>query len=186
MQSAKVKMKDAAVSGMPQSAPDNTELNFSMTSDIPQLSRRLDFAVDASRQAGKLILGYYQQEGLNVDLKQDESPVTAADRGAEELIRRLVDESFSQDGVLGEEFGEKPSANGFRWILDPVDGTQSFVHGVPLFGTLIGLEYQGEVVAGVCRIPALNEVAYAARGQEPGGRPASASRVARVSPRCRG
>ncbi|MBT4865958.1 MAG: histidinol-phosphatase [Planctomycetaceae bacterium] len=136
-----------------------------MNSSIPELSQRLDFAVEAARRAGELILSFYQRDDLHVDLKSDESPVTAADRGAEELIRQLVGETFPDDGVLGEEFEDKPAANGFRWILDPVDGTKSFVHGVPLFGTLIGVEHDGQMVAGVCRFPALNEVVYAATGQ---------------------
>ena len=128
------------------------------------LSERLEFALAIARDAGRLILGYYQHEGLAVDLKGDKSPVTAADRGAEMLIRERVKQQFGDDGVLGEEFGEEPSRNGYRWILDPVDGTKSFVHGVPLFGTLIGLEHEGRMVLGVCRFPALDEMVYAARG----------------------
>jgi histidinol phosphatase-like enzyme (inositol monophosphatase family) len=139
--------------------------NHDMNSSIPDLIQRLEFAVEAASRAGELILSFYQRDDLHVDLKSDESPVTAADRGAEELIRQLIDETFPDDGVLGEEFDDKPAANGFRWILDPVDGTKSFVHGVPLFGTLIGLEYDGQMVVGVCRFPALNEVVYAATGQ---------------------
>ncbi|MBL8849350.1 MAG: histidinol phosphate phosphatase, partial [Planctomycetaceae bacterium] len=81
-----------------------------------------------------------------------------------ELIRGLIEQNFAADGVLGEEFGERPGSSGFRWILDPVDGTKSFVHGVPLFGTLIGLEHGDRPVLGVCRLPALNEVVYAAEG----------------------
>jgi histidinol phosphatase-like enzyme (inositol monophosphatase family) len=125
---------------------------------------RLQFALDVARRAGELILGHYQSDGLAVDAKHDSSPVTAADRGAEELIRRAVATEFPGDGVLGEEFGELAGSNGLRWILDPVDGTKSFIHGVPLFGTLIGLEADGRVVLGVCRFPALGEVVYAAKG----------------------
>jgi histidinol phosphatase-like enzyme (inositol monophosphatase family) len=128
------------------------------------LTTRLNFAVDAARRAGELILSYYQNPDLAIELKSDESPVTAADRGAEQLLRELIAGSFPADGVLGEEFGEARGATGYRWILDPVDGTKSFVHGVPLFGTLIGLEHGADCVAGVCRLPALNEVVYAARG----------------------
>jgi len=125
---------------------------------------RLDFAVDAARRAGELILRYYQNPDLAIELKSDESPVTAADRGAEQLLRELIAAAFPHDGVLGEEFGESRGTSGFRWILDPVDGTKSFVHGVPLFGTLIGLELGPDCVAGVCRIPAMEEVVYASRG----------------------
>jgi histidinol-phosphatase len=135
-----------------------------MPDSPPDLAERLDFALRAAREAQSLILRYYQNADLAVDLKGDLSPVTAADRGAEELIRRWIEQSFPADGVLGEEFGERAGSSGFRWILDPVDGTKSFVHGVPLFGTLIGLEHNDRPVLGVCRLPALDEVVYAAEG----------------------
>jgi histidinol-phosphatase len=135
-----------------------------MTIDQSQLQQRLDFAVEAARNASELILDYYQVADLSVEHKEDRSPVTEADRNAEQLIRDLIGGDYPEDGILGEELGEKKSQNGFRWILDPVDGTKPFVHGVPLFGTLIGLEYETEVVLGVARFPALNEVVYAARG----------------------
>lgn len=129
-----------------------------------EIHDRLQFALTEARNAGELIMRYYQDADLAVDLKSDQSPVTAADRGAEELLRKRIQETFSGDGVLGEEFGETESQNGYRWILDPIDGTKSFVHGVPLFGMLIGLEYQGEMVMGICRFPALDEMVYAAKG----------------------
>lgn len=131
---------------------------------MAELSDRLDFALRAAREASTLILRYYQNADLAVDLKGDLSPVTAADRGAEELLRGLIEREFPHDGVLGEEFGERAGSSGYRWILDPVDGTKSFVHGVPLFGTLIGLEQNDRAVLGVCRLPALDEVVYAAEG----------------------
>lgn len=129
-----------------------------------ELQQRLDFAVSAARRAGELILKFYQSPELTVDLKRDRSPVTAADRGAEELLRAEIENAYPADGILGEEFGEKPSENGYRWILDPVDGTKPFVHGVPLFGTLIGLEHGADVVVGVCHITALDEMIYAGKG----------------------
>lgn len=132
--------------------------------DSPALEERLQFALTVAREAQNLILGYYQNVDLDVDLKADESPVTAADKGAEQLIRDHLETSFPNDGILGEEFGTVESKNGFRWILDPVDGTKPFVQGVPLFGTLIGLEFEARVVLGVARFPALDEVVYAADG----------------------
>jgi len=135
-----------------------------MTIDQSQLRQRLDFAVEASQKASELILDYYQVADLSVEMKEDQSPVTEADRNAEQLIRDLIGDEYPEDGILGEELSEKLSQNSFRWILDPVDGTKPFVHGVPLFGTLIGLEYETEVVLGVARFPALNEVVFAARG----------------------
>lgn len=135
-----------------------------MTLDREELQQRLDFAVDAARESGDLILGYYQTAGLKVDRKSDSSPVTEADRNAELLLRKKVAERFPQDGFLGEEHGEVESQNGLRWIVDPIDGTKAFVAGVPMFGTLIGLESRDDVLLGVCRFPALNEVLFAATG----------------------
>ena len=135
-----------------------------MTTSSDELQTRLDFALDAAAQAAEFIMGHYQSPDLAVDRKRDATPVTAADRGAEELIRGLISAKYPDDAVLGEEFGEKDGTSGWRWILDPVDGTKSFVHGVPLFGTLIALEHGEDQVVGLCSFPALNEVVYAARG----------------------
>ncbi|MEX0704034.1 MAG: histidinol-phosphatase [Planctomycetales bacterium] len=150
---------------------------------LSDLSARLEFALDAARAAGELILGYYRDARLQVEFKADRSPVTAADRGAEELLRARIAAEFPGDGVLGEELADVPSRNGYRWVLDPVDGTKSFIHGVPLFGTLIGLERDGRVLLGVCRFPALDEVVYAARGGGAWWRIGDAApRAVRVSP----
>ena len=129
-----------------------------------ETKRRLDAAVATAREAGELILRYYQNPELAVEQKADDSPVTVADREAEQLIRERINLAFPDDAVLGEEFGEQPGTSGWRWILDPVDGTKSFIHGVPLFGTLIGVEKDGRAEVGVCRMPALDEMAYAASG----------------------
>ena len=127
-------------------------------------SSRLQFALKVSADAGELILQHYQSQELGVESKADDSPVTVADRGAERLIREQLAQEFPDDGVLGEEFDDVESSSGYRWILDPIDGTKPFIHGVPLFGTLIGIEFEGRMVAGVCRMPALNEVMYAEDG----------------------
>ena len=131
---------------------------------VTELEWRLDLAYDAALKAGELILGHYQSAGLVVDRKRDSSPVTIADRSAEELIRAEIRAQFPDDGILGEELGELPGKNAFRWILDPLDGTKSFIHGVPLFGTLIGVQYQGQCVLGVCHFPALQETVWGTRG----------------------
>lgn len=150
----------------------------------PDLEARLVVALHVAQEAAKFILGYYQATNLVVERKIDSSPVTEADRGAEKLIHNAIVREFRDDGILGEEFGEKPGTSGFRWILDPVDGTKSFIHGVPLFGTLIGVEYRGKCVIGVCCFPALNETVYASVGngcwwQQGAGRPVRA-RVSEV------
>jgi len=152
-------------------------------SGIPlEISARARLALTAAREAETIILPFYQSHNLQVQAKRDNSPVTAADRNAEEFLRDRIRRSFPADGILGEEFGESPGTSGFRWILDPVDGTKSFVHGVPLFGTLVGLEFQGECVAGVCHFPALRETVWAERGGGAFWQPEGAApRPARVS-----
>jgi histidinol-phosphatase len=128
------------------------------------LQPRLALAIEAAREAGQITLEYFRRDDLEVELKCDDTPVTAADRRAEQCLRQRIATAFPDDGILGEELGERPGTSGFRWIVDPIDGTKSFIHGVPLFGTLIGLEREGESVLGVIRIPALDECVYAARG----------------------
>jgi histidinol-phosphatase len=128
------------------------------------VSHRLELALDLAQRASTLILSHYQTQGLRIESKSDDSPVTIADRNAETLIRDGILGQFSDDGILGEEFESVTGSSGYRWILDPIDGTKPFVHGVPLFGSLIGIEFQGRMVAGVCRFPALNEVVYAGEG----------------------
>ena len=125
---------------------------------------RLQFGLEISTQAEALVMKYFLDDSLQVILKGDQSPVTVADRGAEEYMRGKISQQFPEDAILGEEFGEKPGSSGFRWILDPIDGTKSFIHGVPLFGMLIGIQFEQTYAAGICRIPALQEVVYAQRG----------------------
>lgn len=127
------------------------------------LAKRWTFAVEIARAAGRHTLSYFQQN-VQVDRKSDQSPVTIADREAELLARERISRSFPEDAVLGEEFGETPGKSGYRWIIDPIDGTKTFISGVPLYSTLIGLEYSGRSVAGVIYLPALDEGVHAARG----------------------
>ena len=122
-------------------------------------------ALAAAREAGQITLEYFRRDDLDVERKADDSPVTVADRRAEEHLRSRIAAAFAGDAILGEEMPERPGSSPFRWILDPIDGTKSFIHGVPLYGTLVGVEHEGEPVLGVIRIPALDECVYAARGQ---------------------
>lgn len=124
----------------------------------------LEFAVDLSEKAGEITLRYFQGH-LAVETKPDASPVTIADREAETYIRQTIESRFPHDGLIGEEFGERRADARRRWIIDPIDGTFSFVHGVPLYGVLIGVEQEGEPLLGVIRLPALNETVAAARGE---------------------
>lgn len=128
-----------------------------------ELQRLLDFAVGAAIQAGEIIMTYFQT-ALTPERKPDRTFVTAADRQAEERLRTLIRQTYPDHGVLGEEFGEQRGDSNRIWIIDPLDGTASFLHGVPLFGVLLGLEVDGEMVLGVANFPALNEIVYAARG----------------------
>ncbi|NUQ63166.1 MAG: histidinol-phosphatase [Pirellulales bacterium] len=136
-----------------------------MTTSAPDIKARLDLAVEAAEEAGEITLQFYRRDDLEVERKPDDSPVTVADRQAEQHLRQRISEAFPEDAILGEEFPERPGSSAYRWILDPIDGTKSFIHGVPLYGTLIGIERDGESVAGVILIPALEECVYAAIGQ---------------------
>ncbi len=127
------------------------------------LRQRLDWAVKIAHEAGEITLRYFGTP-ITVERKADDSPVTVADRQAEAHLRQRIADAFPQDGVLGEEWGTVEGTSPYRWILDPIDGTQSFIHGVPLYGTLIGIVHHDRAVAGVARIPALDEAAFAAEG----------------------
>ncbi len=134
-----------------------------MTTDTNELKQLLDFAVDISRGAGAITSDYFKGAFV-AELKADKSFVTNADREAERYLRARIAEAFPDDSILGEEAGEAAGSSRRRWILDPIDGTYSFVHGVPLYGVLIGLEISDEPVLGVVNLPALNEIVYAAQG----------------------
>ncbi len=125
---------------------------------------RLDFAVGAARKAGASTLEHFGARVLDAETKGDGSPVTIADRNAEQMLRDMIGATYPHDAILGEEFDDKPGDSGFRWILDPIDGTRSFVHGVPLYGTLVACEHDRKSVVGVIFIPALNEIVYGALG----------------------
>ncbi|HMP16623.1 MAG TPA: inositol monophosphatase family protein, partial [Gemmatales bacterium] len=122
----------------------------------PASIERYRRALDAARDAGKLALSYFDNH-VAVEWKENDTPVTVADRKAEELLRSRLLGLFPQDAFLGEESGKVAGSSGFRWIIDPIDGTRSFVRGIPLWGTLVGLEYEGDPIAGVCFMPAFGK-----------------------------
>ena len=126
------------------------------------LDRALAAAVEAARAAGTIALGYYHG-GFEVTIKPDLTPVTQADREAEQAIVGILRSAFPEIGVLGEEFGAQ-GARERRWIIDPIDGTKNFVRRIPVWATLIGLEEDGEVVAGVMHNPVTDELYTARRG----------------------
>ena len=131
---------------------------------MTELQTYLDFAREVAWAAGRLTLGYFQS-GIHPDFKADETPVTVADREAERLIRSQIEQRFPHHAIIGEEFGADGSNNNsHRWYVDPIDGTRSFVRGVPLYAVLIGLEIEGECRVGVANFPALGEMISAASG----------------------
>lgn len=128
------------------------------------LSARLELVMVAAQEAGEIILSHFRR-GAAPEFKEDGSPVTIADRECERYLRDAITRAFPGDGILGEEFPEQQGGSGYRWILDPIDGTKSFIAGVPLFGVLVGIEHRGRVVVGAVKLPALGETLWAAAGQ---------------------
>lgn len=117
------------------------------------LEPRRDFMLELAAASGDFIRPLYGQLQLPVELKSDLTPVTQADKGAEELMRDLIRRRFPDDGILGEEYGAEHRDAEFVWVLDPVDGTKSFVTGVPLWGTMIALLHDDEPVLGCINQP---------------------------------
>jgi len=128
-----------------------------------ELRELLQFAVELGRGAGDITLEYFRKKP-ETSTKSDGSYVTVADRRAESYLRQQIAKRFPNDGVLGEEEGELRGTSGRRWIVDPIDGTFAFVHGVPFYGVLIALEIEEELSVGVINIPALGELVSAAKG----------------------
>ncbi len=129
----------------------------------PELEELTGVARRAAEVAGEIVMPLYDQR-LTVELKADGTPVTEADRRAEEAMRELFARETPGFGVLGEEEGESPGDGRHRWVIDPIDGTKSFIHHVPLFGTLVALERDGDPVVGVVACPAVGETAWGSRG----------------------
>ena len=140
---------------------------------VNELARYLDVALEAAFVAGRRTLAHFQTP-LTVEAKADASPVTIADREAERVLRERLEAAFPQHGIVGEEYGASRPGASHQWYLDPIDGTKSFVRGVPLYAVLIGLEVDGRVEVGVAHFPALGETLAAASGHGTrwNGRPA--------------
>jgi len=124
----------------------------------------LTAAIDAAKAAGEVALHYFRTN-LTVETKTDRTPVTKADRECEAKISEILHARFPDHGFLGEELGERLGRGNARWIIDPIDGTKNFIRGIPFFATLIALEEDGEVTAGVMYAPAINDLLYARKGQ---------------------
>ncbi|MDR2761517.1 MAG: histidinol phosphate phosphatase [Planctomycetaceae bacterium] len=126
---------------------------------------RLEFSRLIVKEAGEITLKYfYAPTEYSVERKADMSPVTIADLEVERFLRDRIREQFPDDTILGEEFSAQSGTSGFKWLLDPIDGTKSFIHGVPFYSMLVGIEQDGINVGGVIGLPALGEMLWAGRG----------------------
>lgn len=123
----------------------------------------LDFAQAIAWEAGRLTLAYYAN-GTLAEYKEDDTPVTVADRQAEKHIRGRIEKAYPHHAILGEEYGDSGTKASHRWIIDPIDGTKSFISGVPLYGVLIGLEIEGVSQVGAMYFPALDILVAGANG----------------------
>lgn len=146
------------------------------------LAEALERSLEWVREAGQGILGRYRC-GIEVVKKRDNTPVTEADREAEVFLRARIHETWKDHAVLGEEFGEDNPGAEWRWVIDPIDGTKAFIHGMPLFGTLLALQHNGKSCLGIIHMPALSETVWATRGKGAfwDGKPTRVSDVTELS-----
>tara|TARA_Y100000310_G_scaffold345657_1_gene467815 strand:- start:3850 stop:4614 length:765 start_codon:yes stop_codon:yes gene_type:complete len=127
-------------------------------------SNFLKVALKAVKEAETIILKYYKKE-MDIQIKEDTSPVTQADTEAEKCIKKIIKEHFPDHGFIGEESGKESSTSEYTWIIDPIDGTKNFTRNIPLFATLLALMKNNEIILGVSNLPALNELLYAEKGK---------------------
>lgn len=126
---------------------------------------QLAFANRLADEAGAIIRHYFRRK-LAIDQKPDRTPVTIADRTAERAMRRLITAEFPEHGIIGEEYGSTRADADYIWVLDPIDGTKSFISGIPLFGTLVALAHRGRPILGVIDQPILGERWIGAKGKK--------------------
>ena len=127
------------------------------------LKEFLAIALQAAESARELILSYYSGD-FDIEIKADQTPVTVADRGAEQIIRDTITGAFPEHGIFGEEFGAENKDTEYLWLVDPIDGTKSFVKRYGMFSTQIALMHKGELILGVSCAPAMDELVWATRG----------------------
>jgi histidinol-phosphatase len=121
-------------------------------------------ALDAVQKAEERIMYYFHNQP-KVETKIDKTPATKADKEAEEIIISTIKKSFPNHGFMGEEFGIDNENAEFVWIIDPIDGTKNFIHGLNFFGTVLGLKYQGKIILGISNMPAVGELLYASEAE---------------------
>ena len=124
----------------------------------------LEEAIDIAERASEIALSHFRKAIL-IEMKENLTPVTIADKKTEEAIRFDIERSYPDHGIIGEEFGEVSQKSDYVWTIDPIDGTRSFIRGIPLFGTLISLLKNGEPIIGVMVLPALRETYWALKGE---------------------
>ncbi|WP_218944358.1 inositol monophosphatase family protein [Marinicella rhabdoformis] len=133
--------------------------------DTKRLASMLTVAKRAAKAAEQVIKKYYLAEEQGLEIKSDATPVTLADKECERVIRSVIEQSFPEHGIFGEELGRSDNEDSdFLWLIDPIDGTKSFVRGYGFFSTQIALMYQGELVLGVSNAPIYGEMAWAYQG----------------------
>ena len=148
-----------------QTTPGGTNRGLDWDAVTPvDFARRIEFGLRLATEASRVTLQYFRTDSFRVERKNDRSPVTLADKQAEQTVRKLVESHYPDDAILGEEFGGIAGTTPFEWIIDPIDGTKSFISGVPLYSTLVGLTYRSQPVLGVIAIPALGELVVGAQG----------------------
>jgi histidinol-phosphatase len=154
-----------------------------VTEQTNSLSTLLDLAVDIVRQAGALTLDWFRSDALEIERKGDGTPVTQADKAAERFLREQITARFPDDSIIGEEEDDVAGTSDRTWILDPIDGTKAFTHGVPLYTNLLAVNDEAGPAVGVINMPALGETVYAARdlGCFVNGQPARVTDRARVA-----
>jgi fructose-1,6-bisphosphatase/inositol monophosphatase family enzyme len=127
------------------------------------LEKELEVAVELTKKAGEITLEY-RRNGFQTEIKEDNSPVTEADKAAEEFLVAELSKAFPDDGFLGEEGASSTGKSGRRWILDPIDGTKDYSRGIHSYSNLVALEAEGHVVVGVANHPVLGDTYWAAHG----------------------
>jgi histidinol-phosphatase len=127
------------------------------------LKEFLASALQAAESARESILSYYNGD-FDIEIKSDQTPVTIADRSAEQIIRKIITAAFPDHGIFGEEFGAENKDTEYLWLVDPIDGTKSFVKRYGMFSTQIALMHRGELILGVSCAPAMDELVWATRG----------------------
>ena len=153
------------------------------------LDERHDFAIDLARRAGDFALGHFRAiDSLVIESKGHQVLVSNADRDTETLVRAAIAERFPEDGIVGEEHGRKAGTSGYVWVIDPIDGTASFVSAIPQWCVALACAKDGEAVIGVINEPSSGELFHAAKGRGAfcNGKPIKVNATARIGDGCLG